>query len=149
MIELVYFDQNAINKAYQVIRFREGESWQVVQDGELLGSIEKLDGNWYGRDKSALTADLVKQIGRLIDAQHFNRLPEEIKTHWPGQVEAVIPSGDAEYLVIGKPQIDLERFIKIFSAYVPHLLKDEWPILFKVYNAEMSEDFEVEVKRSR
>jgi hypothetical protein len=143
MIELVYFDQNAIDKAYQVIQLRSGESWRVARDGELLGSLEKLDGVWYGRGRSELAAHLVQHIGELIDAQHFNQLPGDIKTHWPGQVQAVIATGDAEYMVVARPQIDFERFAKVFSAYIPHLLKDEWPILFKLYNAEMTEDIQL------
>lgn len=149
MIELVYFDQNIVTKAYQVIQFRSGESWRVARDGELLGSMEKLDGVWRGCVGTDLPAELVDRIGRLIDAQHFNRVPDDIKTHWPAQVQEVIPTGDVEYLVIAKPEVDFERFVKIFAAYVPHLLKDEWPVLFKVYDAAMNEDVQVTAQGMR
>lgn len=143
MIELVYFDQNAVNRAYQVIQFRAGESWRISREGELLGSMEKLNGIWRGRGGSELADELIGNIGRLIDAQHFNRLPDEIKTHWPAQVQEVIPTGDVEYLVVAKPEVDFDKFVKIFTAYVPHLLKDEWPVLFKLYDAGMNRDLEV------
>lgn len=149
MIELVYFDQNVVSKAYQVIQFRAGESWRIARDGELLGSMEKLDGVWKGREGSELGDELIGNIGRLIDAQHFNRLPAEIKIHWPGQVQEVIPTGDVEYLVIAKPEVDFERFVKIFAAYIPHLLKDEWPVLFRLYDAGMNRDLELTAQGMR
>jgi len=149
MIELVYFDQNAISKAYQVIQFRAGESWRIARNGESLGSMEKLDGVWRSRGGSELADELIGNIGRLIDAQHFNRLPADIKIHWPAQVQEVIPTGDVEYLVIAKPEVDFERFVKIFTAYIPHLLKDEWPVLFKLYDAGMNHDLEVTAQGSR
>jgi len=149
MIELVYFDRNAVSEAYQVIQFRAGESWRIARDGELLGSVEKLNGVWRVREGSELAEELIGNIGRLIDAQHFNKLPNDIKIHWPAQVEEVIPSGDEEYLVITKPEIDFERFVKIFTAYIPHLLKDEWPVLFKLYDAGMNQDWEVSARAIR
>ncbi|SMC54342.1 hypothetical protein [Pedobacter africanus] len=149
MIELVYFDRNAVTEAYQVIQFRAGESWRIARDGELLGSVEKLNGVWRGREGSKLAEELIGNIGRLIDAQHFNKLPSDIKLHWPAQVQEVIPSGDEEYLVIAKPEIDFERFVIIFTAYIPHLLKDEWLVLFKLYDAGMNQDWEVSARAIR
>lgn len=149
MIELVYFDRNAVTEAYQVFQFRAGESWRIARDGELLGSVEKLNGVWRGREGSKLAEELIGNIGRLIDAQHFNKLPNDIKIHWPAQVQEVIPSGDEEYLVITKPEIDFERFVKIFTAYIPHLLKGEWPVLFKLYDAGMNQDWEVSARAIR
>ncbi|TCC99902.1 hypothetical protein [Pedobacter psychroterrae] len=147
MIELIYFEKNNIHEAYQVIQFRAGESWRIVREGELLGSLIKKDGDWQISGQSELAPHLIQPIGGLIDAQEFNRLPGDIKYHWSAQIQDVIPSGDAEYLVITKPGIDFDTFLKLFSAYIPNLLKVEWPILFRLYNADMSADAQLTAQR--
>ena len=144
MVELNYFlDDN--QTVFQVIQFRSGEPWRIVDSGELLGSIEKLDGSWYLRGKAAIAEDLIKGIGNLIDAQHFNNLPAEMKMHWSAYIHETIAQGDHEYLVICKPAIDFQRFEKLFRSYISNLVKDQWEIRFRVYDAEMANDFDVRV----
>lgn len=148
MIELIYFAKNGeAKKAYQVIQFRRGEPWQIVEGNELIGEMYSLEGFWKLHPHGDVPEGMCKDLVKLIESQHFNRLPDEIKSHWPGKVLDVVVKCDAEYLIICQPDIDLERFVRIFSAYAPHLLKDEWPIVFKIYNSQMSEDFEVTIER--
>ena len=150
MIELIYFSRAGDSKkAYQLIQSRRGEPWQIVDGDELIGEMQKMQGLWKLHSHADIPEGMCKDLAMLIESQHFNQLPEEIKTHWPGKVLEVIVKNDAEYLIICQPKTDLERFVKVFAAYVPHLLKDEWAILFKIYDAEMTEDFEVTVQRGR
>ena len=147
MIELIYFSKGENQKkAYHIMQPRGGEPWQIVDGDELIGTMEKLQGLWNLCGVGEIPAGLCTELAELIESQHFNHLPEDIKTHWPGKVLEVVVKNDAEYLVICKPETDLERFVKLFSAYAPHLLKDEWPIVFKLYDAEMNEDLEVTVQ---
>jgi len=148
MIELTYFSKNDDREAYQVIQFRTGEPWRIAVKGELLGSIEKLDGVWYGRCILGLDDHLVQDIGNLIDIQYFNELPQVLKTHWQDYIHEAVAQGDNQYLVICKPDIDFERFERVFKAYIPALVKDEWEIRFRVYDAAMATDFDVLVKRN-
>lgn len=144
MIELTYFENST--QLFQVIQFRAGEAWRIVHEGELLGSILKMDGLWVANRKSILVEDLVASIGKFIDLQHFNNLPNELQAHWPMYIQEVIVQGDDQYLIICLPEIDFSRFKKLFKTYISTLLKDRWEILFKVYDAEMSADFQVQVK---
>ena len=149
MIELTYFDKSINSEAYQVIQFRTGEPWRVAIQGELLGSVEKLDGVWYGRCLSGLNDKLVQDIGDLIDHQHFNRLPDNLKTHWQEYIHEAVAQADNQYLIICKSGVDFERFEKLFKAYIPALVNDEWEIRFSLYDATMSSDFEVLVKKRK
>lgn len=144
MVELNYFPEDN-ESVYQVIQFRAGEPWRIVDAGELLGSIEKLDGSWYLKGKAALAGNLIDGIGKLIDSQNFNQLPQDIKLHWSPYVHEAIAQGDHEYLVICKPDIDFERFEKVFRSYINTLVKDQWEIRFRIYDAMMANDFEVRV----
>lgn len=146
MIELDYFPDGTAGMVYQVVQFRAGESWHVVYAGELICYMEKLDGLWYAKGMAALSKELIAGIGNLIDMQHFNRLPEEIKTHWEAYVQQVIAQGDQQYLVVCKNGIDFARFERLFRAYIVNLVRDPWEIRFRVYDAVMSDDFEVVVK---
>ena len=145
MIELTYFENSS--QLFQVIQFRTGEAWRIVHGGELLGSIIKMDGLWVSNRHSQLVEGLVQSIGKFIDLQHFTQLPEELKMHWPMYIQQVILQGDDQYLIICLPGIDFERFEKLFRTYIHTLIKDGWEILFKVYDAEMSADFNVLVKQ--
>ena len=146
MIELEYIEGGSDGGVFQVIQFRSGESWRVARDGELLASIEKAGDTWQGRVNCMLTDELVQRIGEYIDGQHFNRLPKNLKAHWSQYVTEVVVQDDSQYLVICKSGIDFDRFEKIFKAYISILVKDEWEIRFRVFNADMSSDFEVLVK---
>lgn len=85
---------------------------------------------------------LLGGIARLIEEQHFHQLPLDIKMHWEDQVQEVLAQSDADYLVVCKPGICFESFEKIFRRSVGLLQKDEWQIRFRVYNSQMSDDFE-------
>ncbi|MES2828130.1 MAG: hypothetical protein V4687_08245 [Bacteroidota bacterium] len=146
MIELDYIDGGSAGAVFRVIQFRIGESWKIVSEGELLARIEKVAGQWRVRGKCMLTDELIQRIGRNIDEQHFNSLPNDLKIHWSQYIAEVIVQGDSQYLIISKPEIDFTRFEKVFRNYITLLVKDWWGICFKVYDAEMSTDFEVLVK---
>jgi hypothetical protein len=149
MIELTYFHPLEAHIVYQVIQFREQEPWKVVVDGELLGSIKKLDGTWCNTGNLVLDEQLTKAIGALIDQQNFQRLPMEIKKHWTEYVQEALAQGDNEYLIICRPEVDFNRFEKVFRTYILELVKDSWEIRFRVYDASMSNDFEVFVKHKQ
>lgn len=144
MIELIYFsaEENG-KKAYQVIQEKPDEPWQIVDGDELIGRMEKMLGFWNLRCWGEIPEGMVSGIARLIEGQHYNQLPVDIKTHWADYVHEVIPRSDAEYLVICKARIDFCRFQKLFGECVAGLIKDEWQIRFRVYDADMSRDFEV------
>ena len=146
MIELTYFHPLEAHTVYQVIQFRIEEPWKVVEDGELLGSVEKMDGVWRYMGQRLLNDEMIKGIGDLIDQQHFNQLPLDIKRHWADDVQEALAQGDNRYLVICRPDIDFHRFEKVFRTYISELVKDGWEIRFRVYDAEMSNDFEVLIK---
>ena len=146
MIELVYFSKHQRpRKAYHVIQEKPGEPWQIVDGDELIGRMEKMQGLWNLRCWGEIPEGMCMELANLIESQHFNYLPAEIKSHWQAQVHEIIPQSDDEYLLVCKPGIDFERFVKVFSAYVPCLLKDEWPITFNLYDAGMNEDATVSV----
>lgn len=146
MIELTYFLEAKQEKAvYQVIQFNPGEPWQVVAGDELIGRMEKRYGLWNLRAETEVPEGLLKGIAKLIEEQHFHHLPSDIKMHWQAYVQEVIAESDLQYLVVCKPEICFERFEKLFRASIGLLIKDEWQILFRVYNAEMSDDFELAV----
>lgn len=147
MIELDYFPRGT-GDVYQLVQFRAGEPWRVVEGGELLGSLVKSDGVWQLKCNSVLSMDLLEDIGRFIDGQEFNLLPMTIRNRWPDEVMEIVAQGDNSYLVVCKDGIDFERFEKVFRAYLPGLVKDEWTICFRVYDAGMNADFEVLVNSS-
>lgn len=146
MIELDYFPDESEDVVYQVLQFRTGEPWRIVHTGELICSMEKLEGLWYVKGKVQMPRELIDGIGRLIDQQHFNRLPLELKSHWEAYVQEAIAQGERRYLVVCKEGIDFGRFEKLFKAYIMNLVRDPWEICFRVYDAGMSDDFEVVVK---
>jgi len=143
MIELEYFldRENGAVEVYQLIRFARAEPWRIVLEGELLGSIEKLQGSWGQLSGEPLSAELFGHLTRHIDSQHFNRLPEQLCQRWPKQIETVVARSDAEYLVICKAALNFKSFEGIFSRFVPGLLQDEWSVSFRVFNHDFSEDF--------
>lgn len=149
MIELPYFlETYQDSKVYQVIQFNPGETWQIVAGDELIGRLEKLYGLWNLSAEMEVPAGLLKGVAQLIDEQHFHQLPFDIKMHWAADVQEVLVQSDAEYLVVCKPGICFERFEKLFRGSINLLLKDEWEIRFRVYNSNMSDDFEVLTRSS-
>lgn len=144
MIELTYFSEELTqSQVYQVIQFNPGEPWQLVNGDEVIGTVDMEHGLWNLRSWVPVPDGLLTGIGRLIENQHFNKLPAAISGRWSEYVQQVVVVSDSEYLVIGLDGIDLERFEKLFSSSISELVKDEWKIRFRVYDALMAEDFEV------
>lgn len=146
MIELIYFSEKQSGiPAYQVIQFNPGEPWQIVDGDEVIGRMQKREGLWSLHALSTIPDGLVSGIVKLIEQQYFNKLPAKIKEHWESYILEVLTQSDALYLIICKHGIDFERFKKLFWGYIGELIKDPWQIRFRVYNADMSDDFEVTV----
>lgn len=131
--------------AYQLVRFAEGEAWNILSDGFLLGSLNKIDNFWIADNAVGLDGERICSIGKFIDSQHFNRLPGKIIEHWAEFVDRVIMQTDSEYLIVTLPEIDFESFQRLFTSFATELVEDPWPIEFKVYNAEFDKDFIVRV----
>lgn len=146
MIELIYFSEKQTGMpAYQVIQFNPGEPWQIVDGDEVIGRMQKLEGLWSLHALSNVPDGLVTGIANLIEQQGFNRLPAKIKEHWEPYVHEVVTQSDALYLIVCRQNVDFDRFKKLFWGYIGELIKDPWQIRFRVYNADMSDDFEVVV----
>lgn len=146
MVALDYlFNENDQIKAYQLVRFAAGEPWLVLEDGLVLSTIEKKQDIWLETTSCNFDRELLRQIGVFIDKQHFNFLPDKIKSHWSDAVEEVIMQSDSEYLVVCKEDIEFNRFKNVFSAFIAELIKEEWSVEFKVYNAGFTDEFIVKV----
>lgn len=147
MIELEYFlERECETLVYQLIQFSPSEPWKILLDGELLGSITKHEAEWRQLNGEKLQDYLFDGITRLIDAQNFNGLPQEILSRWGNYIEQVLPRSDREYLVVCRAEISFKTFERVFSRFVSDLLKDEWLVEFKVFNHDFSEDFTVLAK---
>ncbi|WP_316825982.1 MULTISPECIES: hypothetical protein [Pedobacter] len=139
------FGEGDAMDAYQLVRFAEGEPWNVLYNGFLLGSLSKVDGIWISANGENLDGGRISAIGKFIDSQHFNLLPDKIKVHWEEQVKEVIMENDSSYMVVCRDGIEFDCFRLIFSSFVSELVEEEWPVVFSVYNAAFSDDFKVEV----
>ena len=146
MISLDYlFGEGDEMSAYQIVRFSDGEPWLVLEEGVLLTTLLKKDGCWIKTGEEALEAGRAEHIVKFIEQQHFNFLPNKIKTHWFEAVQEVIMQNDSCYLVICKPDIEFNNFKNFFTAFIAELIEDEWAIEFKVYNADFTDEFLVRV----
>lgn len=139
------FDKEGEVKAYQIVRFEHGEPWLVLDEGMLMATISKSPSGWSEITPCLFDPELLKQIGRFIDKQHFNFLPDKIKIHWSDAVQEVIMRSEREYLVVCKENIEFERFKNVFTSFIAELVEDEWAVEFKVYNAGFSDEFLVRV----
>jgi len=148
MTELEYFfeGENGVSELYQLIRFGAGEPWKIVLNGELIGSLEKQHGAWAQLSGNGFSRELLNGITTYIDAQYFNSLPAEICSRWPNLVEKVLLRSDTAYMIICKEGISFKSFQRIFSRFVPGLLKDEWTVNFQVFNHDFSDDFSLLAK---
>jgi len=146
MISLDYlFGEGEDMRAYQVVRFSAGEPWLVLEDGVLLGTLSKQNKSWVQIGEYVLDAGRAEWIGKFIDQQHFNFLPDKIKSHWFDAVEEVIMQSDSLYLVVCKADIEFKRFKNVFGSFIAELVEEEWAVEFKVYNADFSDEFLVRV----
>lgn len=150
MIELEYFLSEANDEVlvYQVIQFSPEDPWRVVLNGELLGSLDKFEGQWRQLSGEDFANQFFIDIVKFIDKQHFNDLPSALMSRWNKQIHEVVPRSDQEYLVVCKAGIGFKSFEGIFSRFVSGLLKDEWPINFRVFSHDFSEDFTLQAKPS-
>ncbi|WP_316846906.1 hypothetical protein [Pedobacter psychrodurus] len=130
---------------YQLVCFSQGAPWCVLSSGYLLGNLSKLNGIWIATDAGPLDGERILSIGRFIDSQHFNLLPDKIKLHWGESVAEVIMYNDSSYMVVCRDGIEFEHFKCMFCAYIAELVEEERAVVFNVYNAGFSEDFKVEV----
>jgi hypothetical protein len=146
MVVLDYlFGEGEEMQAYQLVRFAEGEAWNVLSEGLLLASLKKNEAGWWQVIGENLSIDMVKDIGAFIDAQHFNLLPAKIRHHWQEYVAEVIMQNDSLYLVIALQGINFERFKKMFTSFIGELVEDPWAVEFKVYNGDFTNEFIVRV----
>jgi len=147
MIELDYFFPQSGEKSshYQLIQFSQNEPWRLVQDGELLGSLEKWNGKWQQLSGNPLSDALLEGIYKVIESQHYHQLPVELMSRWGNVIAEVVTQSDAEYLIVCKEAVSFRSFTGIFSKFVSALLKDEWPVRFRLFNSDFSEDFELTV----
>lgn len=147
MIELIYFSKAETGEqAYQVVQAKPGECWEILKEDEIIGVMNHEQGIWNLQGVGEIPKGMASGIAKLIETQHFNTLPSDIKMHWSGDVHEVVMRSDSDYLVICKPEIDFERFEKLFKECISGLVKDPWEVQFNVYNASMSADFECSSK---
>ena len=146
MIELNYFSEtpNGEMHAYQLIQFAKDGHWSILDGDEFLGSIKRREKKWVAVSGEYLSSAMIEGAGNLIDQQFYHTLPTDICARWPKLVAEVIAKTDGEYMVVCKPLINFEAFERIFTKFVPGLIKDEWPVDFQVYNHDFSEDFILE-----
>jgi hypothetical protein len=146
LIELDYFFETPDGETliYRLIQFSINGPWSVLDGDEFLGSIEKREGKWMAVLGEYLSHAMVQEAGKLIDKQYYHTLPAEICARWPKLIAEVIAKTDREYVVVCKPLINFETFERIFTKFVPGLIKDEWSVDFQVYNHDFSQDFVLE-----
>ncbi|PWS26199.1 hypothetical protein DHW03_15505 [Pedobacter yonginense] len=145
MVVLDYVFGEGDIQSYQLIRFAAGEAWNVVFDGRLLALVRKDQNKWIKVIGETIDEAQIFDIGKFIDAQHFNLLPSKIKSHWQEYVAEVIIRTDSEYMIVTRPNISFERFQKMFCSFIEELVEDPWPIDFKVYNSEFTNEFHARV----
>ncbi len=142
MIELTYFSE-VTNQVFQVVQFRRKDPWQILEGDEVVATLEHLGEGWKFEQFGVVPAGMEPGVIQLIQKQNFNFLPGLIKSRWEDWVAEVVGVSDSEYLVICRSNVDLNRFYKIFAGSIGMLVKDEWRIVFKIYDAGMEKDFEV------
>lgn len=130
---------------YVLLQHNQNEPYLVLDDDEIISTIDEVEGEWKPVAESLIDQATILSIGQFIESQHYRRLPAEFKKHWPGYIEEVLVMSDEAYLLVAKANIAFERFEKIFRHYIKDLIKEEWQITFKVYNADFTAGFEVTV----
>jgi len=128
---------------YVLVQNQSNEPFLILDDDEIICTIDEIEGEWKSISESLIDQATILSIGKFIDSQLYRRLPTEFKKHWPGWIEEVIVQSDEVYLLVTKTDIAFERFEKIFRNYIKGLVKEEWQIIFKVFNANFSANFEV------
>ncbi|MCX2474911.1 hypothetical protein OQZ33_11265 [Pedobacter sp. MC2016-05] len=149
MIKLHYIHEDPTESlgfcAYLLLQEENQQSFIILNDDEILGQIELINGYWRNLSDQKLDEQFVQSIGKFLKGQQFLKLPKLIKDRWPMWVEEVIVQSESMYLIVAKPNIEFHSFEKIFRDFIPQLVKDEWLICFKVYDAKFEAGFELEV----
>lgn len=149
MIKLHYIHEDPTESlgfcAYLLLQEENQQSFLILNDDEILGQIEMINGDWRNLSDQKLDEQFVQSIGKFLIGQQFLKLPKLIKDRWPMWVEEVIVQSESIYLIVAKPNIEFHSFEKIFRDFIPQLIKDEWLICFKVYDAKFEAGFELEV----
>lgn len=140
-----FFNEGDGLQVFQLVSDLPLERWEVLFEGFLMGRIKKTEGAWVAEPTPFLSAEKVFAIGNLIDQQHFNHLPEDIKKHWQAYVQEIIVQSDSDYMVICRKGIDFSHFKTIFTSFIVNFIQDEWPIDFYVYDADFAIDFHARV----
>ncbi|MDQ1142471.1 MAG: hypothetical protein ABWZ79_06430 [Pedobacter agri] len=149
MIKLHYLHEDPTQElgfsAYLLLQEENHHSFLILNDDEILGQIDLSNGHWRNLADQKLDEEFVKSISKFIMAQQFLHLPKLIKNRWKDFVAEVVVQSESNYLIVTKADIDFETFERIFSDFVPQLIKEEWPITFKVYDAGFNQEFELRI----
>ncbi|WP_146202939.1 hypothetical protein [Pedobacter paludis] len=146
MTEIDHFS-SADNICCQLICFGNTGPWQVLPEGEIIGILQKEQGQWTQVYLPEIEETLFREITLAIDRAGFNFLPKELLGRWPKQLREVIMQSDHEYLVVCKAEINFAAFSRIFSTYISGMLQDEWEICLKLFSHGFSMDKTVPAKK--
>ena len=133
-------------ETYQLVHYLESEAWHILADGYLIGRLEKANNVWLSTIPTNLNQERLFEIGAFIDAHNFNNLSLKLKKHWATYIQEVIMQSDCAYLVICREDIDFGQFKLLFTSFIGDLVEMPWPIGFKVYNSDFSDEFLIDVK---
>ena len=145
VLDYVIGEGNAA-ETYQLVNYLESEGWHILSGGYLIGRLQKVDNAWLSTIPTNLDQERLSEIGAFIDAHHFNHLSLKLKNHWATYIQEVIMQSDIDYLIVCREHIDLGRFQLLFTSFLKELVAVPWPINFKVYNSDFSDEFLTEVK---
>ncbi|RYD79407.1 MAG: hypothetical protein EOP55_04830 [Sphingobacteriales bacterium] len=130
-----------------VLLQQEPEGPFLILDGdEILGQLDFVNGCWCNSSNKENDDDFMKSVSRFINEQQFLKLPLHIKKRWPFMIEEVIVKSESSYLIVTKAGVNFSSFERIFKGFISEIVKDEWAVVFKVFNAEFDDEFVFEVK---
>jgi len=133
-------------KVYLLLQNQSGQPFEIWDEQKFLGKIDVLNDRWANVSSQKLDIQLIEDMGRFIDRQHYRQLPVEIKKRWPGWIGEVVVVTEEEYLVISKPYIEFAQFEKVFRNYIAQMVRDEWKMFFRVFNADFSDEFSLHLQ---
>nr|WP_199156522.1 hypothetical protein [Pedobacter sp. ASV2] len=131
---------------YTIIQeHRNGPYFIYVQD-ILIGSIEKVDGNWAQTSGEEILDNIIESMGMFIQEQaNIGELPNEIKALWPKEVVAVEMISDEAYLIIIHDEIDIAKFEIEFRDQITDWVDQQGQVKFQLTKRISEESFEVDV----
>lgn len=133
-------------EAYQLVNYLESEAWHILSGGYLIGRLQKVNNVWLSTIPTNLNQESLFEIGAFLDAHNFNHLSLKLKNHWATYIHEVIMQSDRDYLVICREDINFGRFRQLFTSFIGELTEMPWPVEFKVYNSDFSDEFLIEVR---